>query len=160
MDNSLGLCACCHVLLPVLLSSSITAACHCRSGLSMTVLLLPSSYQVPGLLSHLGLTTISWGNSIFTFNLQTREPKLTKWLTGSEVSQMIGRAKRARREPDARTRASLSDTLPTSSPITEMDRTIFVLLASKDGLNAIEWNNWRGRKKMKKVGDSKEKHCH
>lgn len=159
MDNSLGLCACCHVL-PLLLPSSIIAACHCRSGLSMTVLLLPSSYPVPGLLSHLGLATIPWGNFIFTLNLQTREPKLTKWLTVSEVSQMIGRAKRERREPDARTRASLSDTLPTSSAIREMDRTIFVLLASKDGLSAIEWNNWRGRKKMKKVGDSKEKHCH
>lgn len=51
---------------------------------------------------------------------------------------MIGRAKRERREPDARARASLSDTLPTSSAIREMDRTIFVLLASKDGLSAIE----------------------
>lgn len=79
MDNSLGLCVCCHVL-PVLLLSSVTAACHCRSGLSMTVLLLPSGYQVPGLLSHLSLTTIPWGNSILTLNLQMREPKLTKWL--------------------------------------------------------------------------------
>lgn len=59
-------------------------------------------------------------------------------MIGSEVSQMIGRAKSERREPDARTRASLSDTLPTSSAIREMDWTIFVLLASKAGLSAIE----------------------
>lgn len=51
---------------------------------------------------------------------------------------MIGRAKSEHREPDGRTGASLSDTLPTSSAIREMDKTIFVLLASKDGLSATE----------------------
>lgn len=78
MDNSLGLlrllsclnlCFCC----PLSLLHAIVAR-------SMTALSLPSSYQVPGLLSHLGITTIPRGNFIFSLNRQMREPKLTKWL--------------------------------------------------------------------------------